>query len=195
MHFPLFQSHLDVAHSYWKSLVASGDLVIDATCGNGHDTLLLAQLALSENEGSLYAVDVQPSAIENTRKRLEAALAPGELSRIHLVEQSHENFPVAIAKESVKLIVYNLGYLPGGDKGVTTCVTTTLESLQNALVLVQPGGCISVTAYPGHDEGMQEFEQLIPFFQSLDKKLWSCCQHSWLNRRRAPSLFIVQKAL
>ncbi len=74
--FPLFQSHLDLAHDYWRRIVRPGDTVIDATCGNGADTLMLAKLALTESSGHLYALDIQESAIEETKQRLEKHSSP-----------------------------------------------------------------------------------------------------------------------
>ncbi|MDP1836652.1 MAG: class I SAM-dependent methyltransferase [Chlamydiales bacterium] len=193
--FPLFNSHLDLAHSYWMKTVHHGDTVIDATCGNGHDTLLLAQLALNAEKGALYALDIQEDAIRNTKELLEVDLPPHYQKRVHILQQCHSEFPKEILPESVKLIVYNLGYLPGGDKNVTTRLQTTVQSLEAAMALLTHKGCISVTAYPGHPEGAVEEQELIKLFEKLDKATWSCCHHCWLNRKEtAPSLFLLQKA-
>lgn len=194
--FPLFQSHLDLAHIYWKQLVQRGDCVIDATCGNGQDTLLLAQLCLGNDEGSVYAIDILPRAIELTQKHLCQSLDPNKVIRIKFVKGCHSKFPSEIAAESVKLVVYNLGYLPGGgDKKQTTQVETTLESLRNAMELIQPGGAISLTLYPGHPEGEREEDNILLFAKELDPLKWNCCHHHWLNRRKSPSLLLLQKNL
>lgn len=190
--FPLFQSHLDLAHHYWQRLVQPGDCVIDATCGKGWDTLALARLALIPNAGMVYGLDIQEAAIAATRARLHAALDPNSFTRVHLYQQSHHHFPEEISAESIRLIVYNLGYLPGGDKSLTTQVDTTLQSLERALALLQGGGCISLTAYPGHREGEKEQRALIDFASALDPTLWSCCHHCWLNRQASPSLMLIQ---
>ncbi len=194
--FPLFQSHLDLAHAYWQRLVYCGDTVIDATCGNGHDTLVLAQLALSKEVGTLYALDIQQSAIEATRSLLKKQLDSWSNDRVVILQQCHSHFPDAISPQTVKLIVYNLGYLPGGDKALTTQVATTLESIQKALKLLEPGGCLSITTYPGHFEGAHEESDLLPFIASLDKQQWSCCYHRWINRGpSAPGLLLIQRGL
>lgn len=91
------------------------------------------------------------------------------------------------------LIVYNLGYLPGGDKTITTESSTTLESLQAAFPLIMPGGAISIACYPGHPSGKTEEENVMTFASSLDPQVWSCCHHRWLNRRNAPSLILIQR--
>lgn len=193
--FPLFQSHLDLAHNYWSKVVKTGDTVIDATCGNGHDTLILAKLALNDEKGELIAIDVQPQAIESTKTRLATELPELILGRIRFVAGCHSQFPGDIEKESVALIVYNLGYLPGGDKTVTTTCPNTLQSLEAALPLIGIGGMISITCYPGHSEGKREEEMLIEFSRTLDPRLWSCCLHSWINRQASPSLLVCQKKM
>lgn len=194
--FPLFQSHLDLAHSYWEKFVQTGDHVIDATCGNGQDTLFLAKLCLNESSGELYAIDILPKAVELTKKNLENSLTSSLLSRIHYIPGCHSTFPEEILPESVKLVVYNLGYLPGGgDKTKTTKVETTLQSLQHALELVQKGGMISLTLYPGHPEGEREESHILTFIKNLDPLKWNCCHHQWLNRHKSPSLLLLQKNL
>lgn len=194
--FPLFQSHLDLAHSYWKALVQKGDIVIDATCGNGQDTLILAQLCLSEDRGKLYAVDILEKAIKHSKHYLLQNLQPQIVDKIDFIQECHSAFPETISAESVKLIVYNLGYLPGGgDKTKTTKVETTLESLKLSLKLVQNGGAISLTLYPGHEEGAKEETHLLDFVQTLEPTEWNCCYQQWLNRKKSPALLFLQKKL
>lgn len=172
-----------MAHGYWKAIVQPSDTVIDATCGNGHDTLFLSQLA---SEGRVIAIDIQATAIENTRKLLAGR-------HVELIHGSHATFPDDIALGSVRLIVHNLGYLPGGDKQITTRVETTLASVTAAQRLLMPQGVLSITCYPGHPQGLVEEEALIAWAAGLNAKEWSCCHHRWLNRRSAPSLLLIQK--
>lgn len=194
--FPLFQSHLDLAHTYWKAIIKPGDIVIDATCGNGHDTLVLALLAIhEEKEGTLIAIDNQPQALESAKKRLSSQLSENQMKHILFINQCHSTFPINLNKESVTLIAYNLGYLPGGNKALTTMSETTHESLKAALPLIRHGGAICITCYPGHEEGKREEDVVKEFARSLDPREWSCCYHSWINRQNAPSLLIIQKAL
>ncbi|MFI0434963.1 MAG: tRNA (mnm(5)s(2)U34)-methyltransferase [Parachlamydiaceae bacterium] len=192
--FPLFQSHLDLAHSYWSQIVQIGDIVIDATCGNGHDTLKLCQLTLSVDRGKVYSFDIQLQAIHSTAQLIAHDLEPSLKEKLSLEQRCHSNFPPEIIPNSVKLIVYNLGYLPGGDKAQTTQRSTTLRSLDEARKLLQPGGVISVTCYCGHEEGAKEKEEVLHYAHQLPPKEWSCSHHGWLNRQKAPSLLIIQKA-
>lgn len=193
--FPLFQSHLDLACHYWSCILRPGDIAIDATCGNGWDTLALAKLCLTPSEGKVYAFDIQASAIESTKKLVEQELSTEMNNRIELHQGSHDSFPSWIEHGSVKLIVYNLGYLPGGgNKGLTTLASSTISSLEHALKLIAPGGAISMTCYPGHPEGVVEESRLIAFAAALDPRRWSCCHHRWLNRHQSPSLLLIQRA-
>lgn len=191
--FPLFQSHIDLAHHYWAQIITKGDHVIDATCGNGHDTLKLALLALDKDKGHLWAFDIQALALENTRKNISENLPHETLKKIHLCCQSHENFPSEITSNSIKLIVYNLGYLPGGDKSITTALKSTLKSLERAKELIVPGGAISITCYPGHSEGEKEQEKILELVGDWAPQTWCCTHQQWLNRRKAPSLLLIQK--
>ena len=181
MTFSHFKSHIELAHRYWQQLVQSGDIVIDATCGNGQDTLFLAQL----KPAKLFAIDIQEKALTNTKTLLGAS------DNVIFHHACHSQFPQEILAKSVKLIVYNLGYLPGGDKSLTTQSETTLMSLQKALDLIVPGGAISVTCYPGHAEGAIEEEKILQWAENLDRQQWSCCHHRWCNRQKAPSLLVV----
>src|ERR1700728_1018649 len=141
-----FKPHIELAHRYWQEMVGPHDLVIDATCGNGYDTLFLASL----KPKMLYAIDIQSQAIQETSKRLYKDFSPEEMNNIKVLQMSHETFPAEIQPHSIKLIVYNLGYLPKGNKTQTTLAETTVRSLQSALSLICDNGIISVTCYPGH---------------------------------------------
>lgn len=192
--FPLFQTPLDLAHAYWKKHLKPGDTAIDATCGNGYDTLFLAKSILSSDHGGqVIAIDSQEEAINNTKLHIKAELPPQLHDKVHFYHQCHSSFP-HVAPASVALIVYNLGYLPKGNKSITTMCNTTLQSLNNAMLLIAPGGLISITCYPGHDEGKIEEEALLKFTADLSPQQWSCCHHRWTNRREAPSLILLQKA-
>lgn len=183
--FPIFNSHLDLAHHYWNLIIQENDWAIDATCGNGHDTLFLAKICLG-----VIALDIQENALTATRallfnENLEA--------KVHLFNQSHETFPIIAHQNPVRLIVYNLGYLPGGNKSLVTQVNSTLTSIKNGLNLLLPGGAISITCYPGHPEGEREQEELLTFCKGLDPAQWNVCFHSWNNRNKSPSLLLIQK--
>lgn len=191
--FPLFQSHLDLAHSYWKQIVMPGDHVIDATCGNGKDTLILCGYALQDGLGKVYALDMQDLAIASASELLQKHLPVTMRNQVEFYQQCHSSFPSSILPQSVKLIVYNLGYLPKGCKEITTKSESTLQSVQEAENLIMPGGVISITCYPGHAEGAKEQSELLSYASNLRPEMWSCCHHVLVNRTFAPSLLLMQK--
>lgn len=177
-----------LAHELWRHLVLPHDLVIDATAGNGRDTLMLAQLV---TEGKVIAFDIQEEAIMKTHQRLKEA---DLLHRVELYTQSHETFPLVLNIQSIRLIVYNLGYLPGSDKQIKTNATTSLLSLKAALPLIMPGGAISMTFYPGHNEGQEEQKILLNFVKELPPSEWMVTHIDWHNRSCAPSLLWIIRA-
>lgn len=189
LQFPFYQNHLDLAHQLWNVLIKKNACVIDATCGNGHDTLFLARLLDKVGGGTLHSIDIQEKAILRARQKLseERVSFP-----VHWYCQSHRDFHPLIEDNSVDLIVYNLGYLPGGDKNLTTQTESTIQSIHKGLELLKPGGCISVTAYPGHPEGKQEEAALRKLFQELSPKQYCITYTQFLNRKLSPSFFFLQ---
>lgn len=173
------------AHKYWETLVKENDLVIDATAGNGHDTLFLANLC---RKGTVYAIDIQEQALQNTLLLLKQASLE---QHVKLYCQSHAAFPDEVIPGSIKLITYNLGYLPGSDKSLTTQAETTLQSMQAALKLLMPGGAISAVCYNGHPAGKVEEAAVLEFARHLDPQIWSCYHTTWLNRNNCPSLLLI----
>lgn len=176
-----FNSPVQVAHKYWKELVQPTDTVIDATLGNGQDAFFLAPLC-----GNLIGIDIQKQAIESAYKLLNS-------EKVKYIHGSHETFPDYLAPQSVKLIVYNLGYLPRGDKSIVTKTDSTIESLKNAVPLIMVGGMISVTCYSGHSEGAKEEKAVLEFASKLNPKEWCACHQRWLNRELCPSLVLLTR--
>lgn len=173
---------LRFAHQEWKKHLRSGDRAIDATCGNGHDTLVLSKLKLSH----LYVFDVQEKALNATQNRL----GPQKNISYHL--GCHSLFSGVDAP--IHLIVYNLGYLPGGeDKSLTTQAPTTLKSLEKGLNFLAPGGLISLMIYPGHSEGEREEKSLLAYATTFSPKNFQVSQHRILNRSKSPSLLLIKK--
>jgi 16S rRNA C1402 N4-methylase RsmH len=169
-----------LAHRYWEEILKEGGTAIDATVGNGHDTLILARLL--RGKGEVIGYDIQEKALEKAR-----ILLGEHLDHVTLHLASHEDFGSLRAK----LIVYNLGYLPGGDKSLTTQTGTTLKSLQNALNVLEPGGALSIMCYPGHEEGQVEESAVLAWARALPSDEWSVCEHRWINRQKAPSLLLI----
>ncbi len=176
--------HLEYAHRVWARHLRPGARIIDATVGNGRDAEFLASLL--QGKGELFVYDIQEQAIENSRLRLQRYSSDFSTLHIAFRHQSHESF----LEEHVDLIVYNLGYLPGGNKEITTKVTSTLASLASAQQALSPQGAISVMCYPGHLAGKLE-EQAVQqwaFLQAID---WSVQYFFWNPGK--PSWFWIKK--
>lgn len=141
-----------LAHHLAAQALRPGDVAVDATCGNGHDTVALAQLV--GPGGVVIAIDVQAVALEETRHRLDAdGLGDG---RARLIHGCHSTMGEHVAVASAALVVFNLGYLPGGDHAFTTRTQTTIAGLDAAVKALRQGGLLMVTCYPGHPEGARE---------------------------------------
>ena len=172
--------HLFLAKELWKNFLQFSDIAIDATCGNGNDTLFLAGLC------TVIGIDIQPVAIQSTADLLERHGKKALLQRL-----SHEHLDQLPLPHPPKLIVYNLGYLPRGDKTLTTKVETTLASVKKGLDLLAPAGALSITCYPGHEEGAKEEKKLLEWATQLGSDRYLVCHHTWLNRKGAPSLLWI----
>ena len=172
----LLSRPMTCAHDWISRVVLPGDTVVDATAGNGHDTVFLARLA--GPSGHVHAFDVQEEAIRSTRERLEAAGL--FTSAIHLHPASHDRL-AELVSGPVKAIVFNLGYLPGGDKKTVTRTGSTLAALEQAAALAAPNGRLSVMCYPGHEGGDTEAEAVEAFLSRLPHHSWRTGKYQLLN--------------
>lgn len=151
----------ELAHQYVIAALGEGDVAIDATAGNGLDTVFLAQRV--GQGGCVFAIDRQQDAIDRTHARLEAE----GLTNVRLICDTHaglsELIPVRYHGE-VTVVMLNLGYLPRGDKSITTSSDSTRGAIQSGLELLRAGGIMTVLAYTGHPGGLEEagaVEQLL----------------------------------
>ncbi len=170
-------------HQLLRMSLDHKDTVIDATAGNGLDTVFLAA-----NCAHVHAFDIQRDALRKTEERLkDHGLANATL---HL--KSHEHID-EVAEGSIKAVVFNLGYLPGGDKTITTMRETTLDAIKKALSLVMEEGIVAVTLYPGHPEGNKEAEAVEAYLKALDKTRYTVLKYQFVNSKDAPYSLITKK--
>lgn len=178
-----------LVHHFLKERLKPGDRGVDATCGNGLDTLYMAELVGSD--GRIWAFDLQEAAIQSTRGRLEEN---GFCSRVTLVHGGHE-FMAELVDEQVMAVVFNLGYLPTGDREIKTSAATTVAALDAAKSLLLPCGLILVAVYTGHDGGGEEWGAVRGWCESLNPHQFNVWQSRQLNRSdRAPFLVVVERA-
>lgn len=177
-----------IAHLMVSQVLQPGDLAVDATAGNGMDSVFLAGQV--GPKGQVYTFDIQEEALALTGSKLKDLNMDQQVT---LIQDGHEKLSEYI-DEPVTAFMYNLGYLPGGGSRVTTRLDTTLRSVQQALVLLKAGGIITVVMYPGHREGKVEKDGLLPVFNSLSTTEFVALHYNYLNRTNdPPELVVVQK--
>lgn len=179
-----------LAQQLLREILREGDLVIDATAGNGHDTLFLAD-CVGPN-GRVLAFDVQAAAIASARAKVEQA---GFAGRVEFFQESHLHMESHAAQNSVAAIMFNLGYLPGDDHALTTESATTLFALEAAALLLKPGGALSAVCYPGHPSGAVEAGAVETWMASQAAKGWRVAKYAAIaTRRPAPFLLLGQSS-
>ena len=165
-----------------------GGLAVDATCGNGHDTVFLARLA--GPHGRVLAIDVQADAIAAARTRIEAAGMDD--GRVRFIHGCHTRMGDCIAPGSADVVMFNLGYLPGGDHTLTTRADTTPAALDAAALALRPGGLLAVTCYPGHPEGAAEADAVAGWMRTAAERGFRVAQYAQpFTRRPAPVLWLA----
>lgn len=181
------------AQSVLQSRLRQGDIVVDATAGNGHDSHFLARQVLPE--GKLFIFDVQAEALQQTRVRLMENEVP--LDHVTFLHAGHETLdrvlPEAL-RGKVRAIMFNLGYLPGGDKQLITQPATTMIALQAALEWLDTDGLLTVVAYPGHDGGREEALALEHWMSTLPVDRFEAQKLAYLNfRPTTPFCLVVRR--
>lgn len=177
-----------LAAGYMRGVLREGDVAVDATMGNGKDTLFLCELV--GKTGHVYAFDVQEEAVARTAQRVREA---GYDGRTTLLLAGHETMARHVTR-APRAVMFNLGWLPGAEHIVTTRTETTLLAVQAALELVIPGGIVSVCIYPGHDEGKRELAALRDWAAGLSVRQYNVLGHDFLNAREGtPQLILIQK--
>ena len=179
------QRVLQYAQFLLKETVETGDIVVDATAGNGYDTTFLAQL-VGEN-GHVFAFDVQQQAIESTNKRLTEA---GMANRVSTILDGHENVAQYV-QQPISAAIFNLGYLPGSEHQIITKPNTTLQAIESLLKLLKVGGMIVLVVYYGHEGGKEERDQVIEYVSNLPQKKVHVLRYEFINQKNDPPFIIA----
>lgn len=167
--------------------IKPGETAIDATMGNGNDTLFLCNTVGAA--GRVIAYDIQSAAMEKTRARLEKE---GVLERVDFKLASHEE--MSQLADRVGAIMFNLGYLPGGDKEITTKAESTVRAIEAGLNLLRPGGIMTIIVYWGHAAGQVEKEAVTRYCASLDQTEYLVLQYQYVNQQnQAPFLLAIER--
>ena len=178
------QHTTELALHLCDAYIDKDDIAVDCTCGNGYDTLWLAKRCKR-----VYSFDIQKSAIESAK----ALMADNKIDNVHFIEESHERIKDFVF-DSPKVIVFNLGFLPGGDKSITTNRESSLAAIKMALDILAVDGILSITMYPGHEEGKLEQDLILQWAKGLNGKEYHAVFANMLNQsNRAPQVLWITK--
>ncbi len=177
---------LDLHKKFILEHLKEGDTAVDFTMGNGHDTEFLSKTV--GESGKVYAFDIQESAVESTRKNLAAAGCPENYTLIH---DSHHNVKNYVS-EPIKAGMFNLGYLPGGDKSITTMRATTLPAIEAAIELLGKDAILLIAVYPGHPEGDAEGKEISEYLSTLSRFRACCTKVQIVNSPTSPYFMMIE---
>ncbi len=177
---------LDIQKDFILQHLKEGDVAVDFTMGNGHDTEFLSKTV--GERGHVYAFDVQPMAIGSTEAHLVRVGCPENYT---LINDSHHKV-LDYVKTPIKAGMFNLGHLPGSDKLITTMRETTMPAVEAALSLLDRDAVLLIAVYPGHKEGELEGAMLADYFSTLDRKKVCATQIKILNSPASPFFFVLE---
>ncbi|MDY0405284.1 class I SAM-dependent methyltransferase [Virgibacillus sp. 179-BFC.A HS] len=184
----MVQPVLQFSHTLLQQSVSHGEIVIDATCGNGNDTLFLSKLV--GDTGKVYAFDIQQQAIYQTQQ----LLADHKRNNTILIQDSHANMQAHIGNQEIAGAIFNLGYLPKGDKTIITKKDVTISAVTAILRQLKHGGHVVLVVYYGHPGGKEEKAGLLHFAAELDQKHYHVLKYEFINQQNNPPFVLaIQK--
>jgi tRNA G37 N-methylase Trm5 len=185
----VIKNSLYQSHDIIMRVVKPGDTVIDATAGNGGDTVFLAKLTGSG--GKVYCFDIQQRALDRTLERLRNEGLDGI---VELICDSHEHMDRYV-KGPVRCVMFNLGYLPGGNHDIGTKGSSTIAAVQKAMELIMVHGIVTIVIYYGGDSGFDEKEQVLDFIRTIDCKRFTVSMTEFVNQINCPPILVCIEKL
>ena len=176
---------IQYAQTLLRQAIDEGDIAVDATAGNGHDTVFLADLV--GPNGYVYAFDVQKEAVDSTLLRV---LDHAFEDRVRVLNRGHEEVDQFIDKE-IGAAIFNLGYLPGSNHSIVTKANTTLEAVRKMLNMLKVGGMIVLVVYHGHEGGKEERDEVIRYVSELPQKYVHVLRYEFINQKNDPPFIIA----
>jgi 16S rRNA C1402 N4-methylase RsmH len=180
---------LPYARKLLQLALKEGDIAIDATIGNGHDTVFLAKIV--GESGHVYGFDIQEQAIQKTTERLQNE---NLLNYVTIVQRSHSEVKEVVPSHlhaNLKGAIFNLGYLPGSDKSIVTVPESTISAIEQILEMMAPEGIIVVVIYHGHDGGEIEKDALMEYVQAIPQDIAHVLTYRFLNQANNPPYIIA----
>ncbi|MBA2796454.1 tRNA (mnm(5)s(2)U34)-methyltransferase [Streptococcus porcinus] len=178
------QRPLDMSHQFLDAILDTNSILVDATMGNGNDTLYFAPKVKR-----LYAFDVQEKALQVTREKLQKA----QLENVQLIQDGHEKVDDYL--DQVDAAIFNLGYLPNADKSIITRAETTIEALKKLLRALRVGGRIAIMVYYGHEGGLKEKDALLDYLSQLPQEKVTVMSYQALNQKNCPPFLLMLEKL
>ncbi len=178
----IFNNPSDICDFYIENIIKEGDRVVDATVGNGNDTLKLSNAV--GKTGCVYGFDIQMDAINSAKEKNYI------YNNVVFLNESHSELDLFIAEE-ISFVIFNLGYLPGGDHSIKTCEKTTIPAIEKAMTKLTAGGVILLVIYRGGDTGFSESEAVISYVKGIDYKKYNVLLFDYINRPKNPPMVCV----
>lgn len=169
-----------------ETIIEDDWICVDATVGNGLDACKIVEKV--KDKGIFYGFDIQKRALENTKELFESLEYEG--NNIFLFEDNHENIRKYV-KSNIDFFIMNLGYLPGGDKNITTKWKSTISFIKNALEIININGIGIIVFYPGHKEGYDELLYVSEYLSELDQKSFNVLKYEFINQKNNPPQLVV----
>lgn len=173
------------AHDLLAKSLLPGDIAVDATCGNGHDTLFLSRL-VSVN-GKVFAFDIQEQAIEATR----AKLTEHSLTNVELVHDSHALINTYVTEHTIGGAIFNLGYLPRSDKSIVTKPDSTIAAMEQILNKLKQNGLLILVIYTGHPGGVEEMQAVLNYSTHLNQESYTVLKYEFMNMKNNPPFVLA----
>lgn len=177
----------DWIHQVLDGYIKEGDCCIDATMGKGGDTYYLCQK--TGEKGKVYAFDVQQEALRQTKEKLDKHEMNAEL-----ILDGHEHMREYVKETEISCVMFNLGYLPGGDHRLATKTNTTIQAVEAGLELLKTGGIMSICIYSGGDSGFEERDGVLEYLSRLDDRKYFIARQDFPNKKNNPPMpvFIIK---
>ena len=173
--FPL--NALGLSHQFMAAHIREGAFCIDATAGKGRDTLFLCRLV--GESGRVLALDIQTDAVAQTTALLTAE---GVADRAQVVRDCHSRLSEYAAPCSVDGIMFNFGWLPGGDHNTFSHADTSVAAVRAALDLLKVGGVMTLCLYYGRQNGTAERDAILDFLPTIDNRRYTVIRGDFANR-------------
>ncbi|KIY22620.1 class I SAM-dependent methyltransferase [Mesobacillus subterraneus] len=180
---------LPFARKLLELAVKPGDIAVDATVGNGNDTIFSANLA--GPSGRIYGFDIQDQALMTSKTKLREHKLQDQVTLFHTGHENISEYIPPLHFGKITAAVFNLGYLPGGDKNIVTVHEKTIMAIDQLLEIMAPEGIIVIVVYHGHPEGKVEREYLLRYVKSLDQNTAHVLEYKFLNQKNNPPFIIA----